>query len=125
MVKNGPEQYTSNGAGQKTVTPRQLAGALQRCKGFIWGNAAYSVAFCVYRDVYHGEDNASNFERMLAGQGIAIPEGTINSAFHRNPWLKHHVDRWDGMGVIERALKLKDEIIMQVENIIIVAKETA
>lgn len=86
----------------------RIGRALKECKYFIWGNAAYGVVFCVCRDLYHVDDNASNFERILSGCGITIPEGTINSAMHRNPWMKYHVDKWEEYGVMARVMKLKN-----------------
>lgn len=125
MVKNGSDQYTSNSEAGKKATPEMMVRALEQCKDFVWGNAAYSVAFCVCRDVYNMENNATNFERILTERGIAVPEGTINSAIFRNPWLKYHVDKWKEMGAPERALKLKEEFILQVENIVLQAGNRA
>lgn len=87
---------------------KRIGGALKGCKNFIWGNAAYGVVFCVCRDLYNMENNASYFERILSDCGVTIPEGTINSAMHRNTWMKYHVDKWEEYGVMERVLKLRD-----------------
>ena len=115
MVKQGPDQYNSNDEGSKRVNAEQLFTALKQCKAFIWAHAAYSIPFCVCRDVYHLENNASNFERMLAEGGIVIPAGTINTAMSRSPWMKFHVDKWEEKGVRERVLKLRDEFRQQME----------
>ena len=127
MVKNGPDQYTSNGESKKYATPEQVLTASKACKeqGLIWGGAAYGVLFCVCRDEYSMGDNASNFERLLAGGGIMISEGTINTAMSRNPWMKCHIDKWKGMNVAERALKLRDEFMTQIQNLLIQMKKTA
>ena len=77
------------------------------------------------RDEYSQEDNAANFERLLANGGIAITPGTINTAMNRNPWLKYHIDKWEEMGVAERALNLRDEFKEQIENLLIQQKKTA
>ncbi len=94
----------------------QLACALKECKPFIWGNAAYSIPFCVCRDLYHLTSNASLFERMLAEAGIEIPDGTINNAMSRNPWMKLHIEKWGQQGAMERVLKLRDKFIQEMEK---------
>lgn len=112
------DQTTDSGvdkAVQRPVSSEQVGMALKQCGAYIWGHAAYSIAFCVCRDVYHMGDNASLFERIMAGEGIMMPEGTINSAMSRNPWMKYHIDRWEEQGVMERVLKLRDVFIRQME----------
>lgn len=96
---------------EEKLNARVLAKALAACSALIWGNAAYSVPFCVCRDHYSVENNATSFERLLAEAGIEIPEGTINAAFSRNPWLKYHTDKWKENDVPRRALRLRDAII--------------
>lgn len=102
--------------GERRLDAKALAGALAGCKAFIWGNAAYAVVFCVCRDLYHLANNASNFERLLAEAGFEIPDGTTNNAMSRNPWMKLHIDRWEQQGVMERALKLRDNFIQEMEK---------
>jgi hypothetical protein len=98
-------------------TPEQIKKALKECKekGFIWGNAAYAVIFCVCRDAYGFENNATNFERYLADVGIAIPEGTINNCLSRQPWMRFPVDKWEKNGARNRVLKLRDAFRQQIE----------
>jgi hypothetical protein len=116
------EAMLAEGDGRKEddneLTAAMLAKAIAACKALMWGNAAYAVPFCVCRDVYKAEDNAANFERLLAESGTVIPEGTINAAFNRNPWLKYHVDKWKEKGASNRALKLKDAIHKNMEEIL-------
>lgn len=106
---------TANDGG-KRVDSESLSRALKGCKAFIWGNAAYGVVFCVCRDLYHLANNASNFERLLAEAGIEIPDGTINNAMNRNPWMKLHIDKWEQQGVMERVLKLRDSFSQEMEK---------
>ena len=40
-----------------------LDKAVKGVREYIWGNAAYAVLFCVCRDEYGWQDNASYFER--------------------------------------------------------------
>lgn len=100
-----------------------LPEALRKCKEYIWGNAAYSVPFCVCRDIYSMDESATSFELLLREKGIKIPSGTINSAFYRNSWLKYHIDKWKEMGASKRALKFKEAFLTQVENIVLRAKK--
>ena len=99
--------YVVNGEHQEVSTVTLMA-AVRACGSFIWGNAAYAVPFCVIRDGFKGNGNASNYERQLADEGIVIPPGTINAAMSRNPWMKYHCDNWEQNGASERALKLRD-----------------
>ena len=94
----------------------RLARALKECKAFIWGNAAYSIPFCVCRDLFHLPNNASLFERMLAEAGCEIPDGTINNAMSRNPWMRLHAGKWEQQGVMERVLRLRDKFIQEMQK---------
>ena len=87
--------------------------ALSKCGAYIWGNAAYTVAFCVCRDEYGWQDNASYFERQMEQLGIPLPQGTINATISRNPYMKLKTDKWDKNGAMERVLKLRDEFRLQ------------
>lgn len=103
---------------EQGVSAEQVTDALRLCEAFIWGNAAYGIAFCVCRDLFNLENNACGFERMLAEGGIDIPSGTVNSAMSRNEWMRYHVDRWKEMGAKGRALALRDEFRQQMENVL-------
>ena len=68
-----PDQKKAMEQEQEQVSMRVICSALNRCKSFLWGNAAYAVAFCVCRDLLGWQDNASLFERQLQQQGIDLP----------------------------------------------------
>ena len=53
-----------------TLTADLLGKAVGGVKEYIWGHAAYAVLFCVCRDEYGWQDNASYFERQLSLLGI-------------------------------------------------------
>ena len=93
---------------KKSVEEGHIMKALMLSKAYIWGNAAYTVAFCVIRDDYKNGVNVSSFERMLNEQGIELPEGTLNAAISRNPWMRFHVDKWEENGAMERAIRMRD-----------------
>ena len=99
------------------LTATRLAKAIAACKALMWGKAAYAAVFCVCRDMNLVEDNAANFERLLADGGTVIPEGTINTTINRNPWMKFSIFKWKEMGVKDRALKLKDAFKDEMESI--------
>ena len=127
MNKTATDHYdnTQKTNSNTSVTNDQIMGALKECQSMVWGSSAYSVAFCVCRDIYCLQNNASQFERMLLDKGISIASGTINSALYRNPWMKYHIDKWKEMGAAERALKLRDEFMTQIQNLLIQMKKTA
>ena len=101
--------------GKKRVDTKLLAKVLNKCEAFIWGKSAYGIVFCVCRDLYNLENNASNFERLLAETGIEIPDGTINAAVNRNPWMKLNIEKWEQHCAMQRALKLRDEFKRQMD----------
>lgn len=100
---------------QRSISSDQMVTALRLCSAYIWGNAAYSIGFCVCRDAYNMGDNASQYERVLCNQGIMLPAGTINTAMNRNQWMKYPIDRWEENGASGRALKLRNAFIKQME----------
>ena len=107
-------QPTEQKQEEVPVSADIVFGALNRCKSFIWGNSAYAVAFCVCRDLFGWQDNASLFERQLQEQGIDLPVGTINTAISRNAYMRLNVSKWGASEAMERALKLRDEFKHQV-----------
>lgn len=111
---NAPQYYNSAPKTEETppktkkAEPNQIMKALMLSKAYIWGNAAYTVAFCVIRDDYNNGESVSSFERMLNERGIELPEGTLNAAISRNPWMRYNVDKWEENGAMERAIKMRD-----------------
>ena len=89
-----------------TLTEDLLGRAVGGVKEYIWGHAAYAVLFCVCRDEYGWQDNASYFERQLSLLGINIPPGTLNAAISRNPYMRQPVGKWKALGVMERVMVL-------------------
>lgn len=116
MTKNGNEHYQEPQDTKKSASAEKVGQVLRACSDFIWGNAAYTVAFCACRDLYGWQDNASWFERQMSLQGIALTEGTINATLSRNPYMKLHVDKWKENGAMERVLKLKDTFCKQMDG---------
>lgn len=114
-VLHGNEVATKEMPQQEQVSMDVVCSALNRCKPFLWGNAAYAVAFCVCRDLFGWQDNASLFERQMQQMGFDFPSGTINAAFSRTPYLKLHVSKWNENGAMQRALKFRDEFMSQME----------
>ena len=97
------------------VSAAQVAAALSRCRDYLWGNAAYAVAFCVCRDVYGWQNNATYFERQMEQEGISLPAGTINSTLSRNPFMRMPVDKWEKNGAMQRVLAMKEQFMEQME----------
>ena len=88
------------------LTEDLLGKAVGGVKEYIWGHAAYAVLFCVCRDEYGWQDNASYFERQLSLLGINIPAGTLNAAISRNPYMRQPLGKWKALGVMERVMVL-------------------
>ena len=97
-----------------TLTADLLGKAVGGVKEYIWGNAAYAVLFCVCRDEYGWQDNASYFERQLSLLGINIPAGTLNAAISRNPYMRQPLGKWKALGVMERVMVLVERFREQV-----------
>ena len=89
-----------------TLTADLLGKAVGGVKEYIWGHAAYAVLFCVCRDEYGWQDNASYFERQLQLLEINIPAGTRNAAISRNPYMRQPLGKWKALGVMERVMVL-------------------
>ena len=49
---HGNEVERKHEAQEEQVGMDVVCSALNRCKPFLWGNAAYAVAFCVCRDLF-------------------------------------------------------------------------
>lgn len=111
---HGDEVASKEMPQQEQVSMDVICSALNRCRAFMWGNAAYAVAFCVCRDLFGWQGNASLFERQLQQQGIELPIGTINTAMSRNAYMRLNISKWDASDVMERVLRLRDEFRHQV-----------
>jgi hypothetical protein len=67
--KNESARSSEKDTAKKKASPDQIMKALDLSKAYIWGNAAYTVAFCVVRDDYKNGENVSSFERLLNEKG--------------------------------------------------------
>lgn len=124
MTKNASDIFHGNGK-EKTVTPEQVAYALRECSEHFPSHASLSIAFCVWRDLYHGGDNTLEFERMLRDRGIDLPKGTVNNAMSRKPYQRCNVEKWEEMNVPAKDLKARDMLVEKIENLLINAQKTA
>ena len=86
-INNGETKPMGDNLASTDIDSSMVSQALAKCGDYIWGNSAYAVPFCVCRDVYGWEDNASLFERKLELEGVELPPGTINTAINRNPYI--------------------------------------
>lgn len=111
-VLQGQAAETRSDIDMKTVVK-----ALERCKAFLWGQAALATVFCVCRDVYNLGDNASQFERQMCEMEVACPPGTIANAMRNNPYMKMSVEKWETHGAQGRVLALIKEFKRSVEEI--------
>lgn len=116
QVNNGRETPRDGTDGGQAVDIATVAKAVQKCKPFMWGNAALATVFCVCRDCYGMGSNMSRFERLLQEQGIACPAGTLAAAMQNNPYMKFPVGKWKDNGAKERALVLAREFRKSVDE---------
>ncbi len=99
-----------------TVSPKSVAQAIKQCSEYMWGYSAYAVPFCVCRDKYGWQDNATNFERVLRENEIDIPEGTVNNTIKHNEFMRMNVDKWNSNCTKARVLKLLEAFTNTLEN---------
>lgn len=106
---------------KKNLDKEKLALAIENCQGIFWGNSAYAVVFCVCRDGFKMNASKSAFERMIEmlpykkKREFTCTPGTLANAFSDNPFYNNKMDKWDDMNVMERVIKLRDELIKQLE----------
>ena len=115
-INNGEAKPMGDNLASTNIDSSMVSQALAKCGDYIWGNSAYAVPFCVCRDVYGWEDNASLFERKLELEGVELPPGTINTAINRNPYMKLPIFKWKDNGAKERVLKFKEEFERLMED---------
>lgn len=115
-INNGEAKPMGDNLASTDIDSSMVSQALAKCGDYIWGNSAYAVPFCVCRDVYGWEDNASLFERKLELEGVELPPGTINTTINRNPYMKLPIFKWRDNGAKERVLKFKEEFERVIEG---------
>ena len=115
-INQHDKESGSDNKSSERISADMVGEALSKCGDYIWGNSAYAVPFCVCRDVYGWEDNASLFERKLELEGVELPPGTINTAINRNPYMKLPIFKWKDNGAKERVLKFKEEFERLMED---------
>lgn len=99
----------------------QLARAIEECQQYFWGNSAYAVVFCIWRDDYKMSSNKTAFEEMVEKlpykkrRSHTCPSGTIANAFMNNPIFNENVSEWDGFNPLPRIIKLRDELRKQLK----------
>ena len=115
-INQHDKESDSDNKSSERISVDMVGEALSKCGDYIWGNSAYAVPFCVCRDVYGWEDNASLFERKLELEGVEFPAGTINATINRNPYMKLPIFKWKDNGAKERVLKFKEEFERLMED---------
>ena len=122
MTKNGTEYYgdqTQTNNNGICATADDVAEAAKACSSLIWGPAALAVIYGVSRDIYHLQENATDFEKSMSLRQLNCPPGTIANTFRHNPYMKSHVSRWIALGAKSRVIKLMDmfqDVMNQTES---------
>ena len=107
-------------SAKKEISADLLARAIENCQDQFWGNSAYAVLFCIFRDDLKNGMSQSSFERMIGMLPYrkrldhVCNTGTIANAFSDNDFLKSPIDKWTERGASQRALllvnKLREEL---------------
>lgn len=111
MTRNGTEYYGDQNQTNNNgicATADDVAVAAKACSALIWGPAAMAVIYGVSRDIFHLQENATDFEKAMTLRQLNCPPGTISNTFRHNPYMKSHVSRWAALGAKSRVIKLMD-----------------
>jgi hypothetical protein len=101
---------------QADYSDEQMASAIEKCQPYFWGNSAYAVVFCIYRDDLKRMIPKTSFESMIEElpyqrkRSYCCPAGTIANAFSDNPIFNESIDLWDQFKPLPRVLKLRDQL---------------
>ena len=119
MCKKSEDSRASD--GKRVPDSNQLARAIENCQAYFWGNSAYAVVFCIWRDDYKMTTSKTAFEEMIETlpykkkRSHTCPKGTIANAFSDNPVFNENVGEWDGFHPLPRIIKLRDELRKQLK----------
>ena len=104
--------YARGEAEQTTVeaTSKEVAAAVRGCSELWYGASAMTVVYAVCRDVCHWTVGQSDFERMMALEGLECKSGTLANALRNNPYMRDHISKWASLGARSEVLKLRDAL---------------
>ena len=117
-----PQPATAERQPTETLTREQLGRAVKQVERLMWGQSAYAVIYCTVRDLLDYEGSATTFEADInaVASRLALqypcPPNTISSAIYNNPYMKHHVDKWESRGVKPRSVALVKAFIQAVKS---------
>ena len=103
-----------NIASESVRSDEHLAQAIERCQEYFWGNSAYAVVFCIWRDDLKMRLTQTDFERKVEAlpyqkaRDYQCPAGTIANAFCHNQIYNERVDDWDVFNPLPRIIKLRN-----------------
>ena len=103
-----------NIASESVRSDEHLAQAIERCQEYFWGNSAYAVLFCIWRDDLKMRLTQTDFERKVEAlpyqkaRDYQCPAGTIANAFCHNQIYNERVDDWDVFNPLPRIIKLRN-----------------
>ena len=101
-------------ASESVRSDEHLAQAIERCQEYFWGNSAYAVVFCIWRDDLKMRLTQTDFERKVEAlpyqkaRDYQCPAGTIANAFCHNQIYNERVDDWDDFNPLPRIIKLRN-----------------
>lgn len=100
----------------------RVAYAVDDVQEHFWAKSSWAVVFCVWRDLFGGTTNISQFEREVQVQdnthhfNYNCPDGTISRTISNNPYMKKHVDKWVSQNAPNRVMDLVQALKTALEN---------
>lgn len=119
---NPRDDRTARAADEATgeISADELARAIENCQQYFWGNSAYAVLYCLFRDVLKRDMSQTGFERMVGvlpytrRLDYECTIGTVANALKNNAFMRRDVAEWEMVGAPQRALlllgKLREEM---------------
>ena len=106
---------------ERELSDEMLANAIENCQRYFWGNSAYAVVYCIYRDDYDKGISQTGFERLVEqlpytkNRDYKCSTGTIANAFSDNAIYKLHVNKWETNGASKRVITLLNRLREELE----------
>ena len=92
------------------TTSKDVAAAVRECYQLWYGSAAMMVVYAVCRDACHWVVGQTDFERMMALEGLECKSGTLSNTLRHNPYMRDHISKWASLGARSEVLKLRDAL---------------
>ena len=111
-----PQEGIPDRTPGKALSAELLAHAIEACQQYFWGKSSYAVLYCIIRDDFEQNMSRAAFERMVEmlpftkNRDWICTEGTLDSAFRKNPYMSSPISKWEKEGVMERVPTLVEKL---------------